>query len=318
MSTIASIDIGSQTIRLLVAEADSSGGFTPIYRNRAIIRLGEAMSGSRMLLPAAIERGVACIADFTREARARGAAYIYPVATACVRNAENAAAFLDQVHRAAGVAPAVLSGTEEARLSLLGVHSVYPSGTDTSLVIDIGGGSTECILLHNGRPGDSESMHLGVIALAETHLQHDPPQPAELESLREDIQAVLQHASRLLPDLAAAAVRPVVIGTAGTATTLAAMNLALTDYHPERINRQVLSYAALQNLLARMICLPAAERSRLPGLEAGRAVVIIPGTLIILSVLDLLQAGELRVSDAGLLEGVIIDALQKKSSGSSV
>jgi exopolyphosphatase/guanosine-5'-triphosphate,3'-diphosphate pyrophosphatase len=310
MKKFASIDIGSQTIRLLVAGVGPAAPLQPVYRDRAIIRLGEGMQGKKVLQPQPMERAVDCVASFIKKARDFGAAEIFPVCTACVRNAENAAAFLQRVLNASGIMPRVLSGDEEARLSMTGVLSALPAGAGRMLIIDIGGGSTEAILLHNAFVQETESFGLGVIGLAEKHLLHDPPLPAEIASLHDAIDFLLQ-SSRVLQFVQKAGCR--LAGTAGTITTLAAMALQMTDYDPEKINGCTLNRHTIASLFDTLIKLPLCERQHIAGLENGRAVVIIPGAAAVLAIMQTVHAETILVSDAGLLEGVLIEKIKSSA-----
>ena len=271
MKRIASIDIGSQTIRLLVAEAGPGSRLNPICRDRLIVRLGEGMNETKRLKNESIERAVQCIRSFVLRANEQGASRIFPVATACIRNAENARDFLEKVYFEAGIMPEVVSGEEEARLSLKGVQSVLSPFEGRALIIDIGGGSTECILVNNKSIASLESMPLGVIGLSEKHLRHDPPLPQELAFMQEDILRIIKSQCSIINSLQEP---PSFAGTAGTVTTLAAMNLKMTRYDPDTINGYQLQRSTIEALYTSMNALPRMERSLMPGLEQGRAVVI--------------------------------------------
>ncbi len=175
MPRYASIDIGTQTIRLLVADMDSSGGLNPVFRDRLIVRLGAGMSGGGRLQDDAIQRALACIKSFISLARKHKAEHIYAAATACVREAANGRAFLDHIFTETNVSVRLLTGEEEAHLSLTGVRSVFKDKQSLSLIIDIGGGSTEFILSGNQSIDCMESIPLGVVHLSEKYLLHDPP-----------------------------------------------------------------------------------------------------------------------------------------------
>ena len=309
MKKFASIDIGSQTIRLLVAECNAAGGFTPMYRDRSIVRLGEGMNREKHLKQDSIERAVRCISNFVKKAKEYNVSEIFPVATACVRNAENARSFLETVYSQTAIMPSVISGEEEALLSLKGVQSVVTSGNGISLIIDIGGGSTELIVTRNTTLSMAESIPLGVIGLSEKHLHHDPPLDREIRKLKADARHILESKSFTLRELVTNKSQPVLIGTAGTVTTLAAMDLKMTDYNPDKINGHILLCNNIEKLFEEMIALSSQKRSLMPGLETGRAIVIIPGTVIVQTIMEIFDRKELMVSDAGLLEGVILEKM---------
>ncbi len=310
MKKIASIDIGTQTIRLLVAEIHTSGSLSALYRDRFIVRLGEGMNKKKHLSNAAINRAVKCIASFVNKSKELGVDKIFAAATACVREAGNSRLFLKLVFDKTGILPSVLSGHEEAILTLKGVQSVYNSTTDTALVMDIGGGSTELTLIKNRSVSMVESLPLGVMGLTEKYLKHDPPLAQEVEALIRNVRFIIKSQSGLLSSIKNDfKLSPVFIGTAGTMTTLAAMDQEMTSYDPCKINRHRLTQKKIQCLLKEMLSKNARQRSLMPGLEEARATVIIPGTQIVLSVMEMINCSEIFVSDAGLPEGIILDKL---------
>jgi exopolyphosphatase/guanosine-5'-triphosphate,3'-diphosphate pyrophosphatase len=309
MKTVASIDIGSQTIRLMVAKVNSSGDFSPVYMERFIARLGKGLNENKLLSPASMNQALKCIVNFVNKTREFDVAEIYPVATACVREADNARQFLKMVFDSTGIMPVVLSGRQEAILSLKGVQSILQPGYNTSIVIDIGGGSTELILTDDRSVSMAESLSLGVIGLSEKYLKHDPPLSEEINSLKRNVSDILKSQSNILNKTKNI---PVLIGTAGTMTTLAAMDLKITSYEPHKINSHVLSRTIIENLLRTLILNKSRKRHLMPGLEKGREVVIIPGAIIALTIMESVNCSEIIVSDAGLLEGVIIDKICQK------
>ncbi len=306
MTICASIDVGSQTIRLLVAEVDGTGTIRPLHRDRAIVRLGEHTESTGILSREAVVRGVDCIRLFVESARRYNAESIRAVATACVRNAVNADTFLSAVSNTAGIAVDVISGPEEAYLSLLGVRSCCTISAGHTVVLDIGGGSTEYILLENAKPVLSRSINLGVIGLSERFLHSDPPTSSETDALKRCVQTAVEPDAAFCTALAAGNSRPLLIGTAGTVTTLAAVDLQLAEYDPDRVNGHILKYSRIQDIFTTMSSLPLRERRFLPGLEEGRALVILSGTVILACAMQSLGCRELTVSDAGLLEGILL------------
>jgi exopolyphosphatase/guanosine-5'-triphosphate,3'-diphosphate pyrophosphatase len=314
MEKYASIDIGSQTIRLLICERNPDGKISPFLRDQTIVRLGEKIHREKRLQETAIQRALGCIKKFIDKAKNHGASVILAIATACVREAENGQQFLAKVYQETGIYPRLLSGEEEAALASRGVQSVFHWSEAPTLIIDIGGGSTELILIQRGNVSLSESLALGVITIAEEHLSNDPPISLELQTLRKEISSVLVSECRLLKQLSKDFQPPVsFVGTAGTVTTLAAMDLQLTSYEPDRINGHLLTREKIEHLYQTMIAMPSQERISLAGLEPGREIVILPGILILCTIMDLLTIDKLWVSDAGLLEGVILDAIKGKT-----
>ena len=309
MPRYASIDIGTQTIRLLIADADSTGKLLPVYRDRSIIRLGEGMTENNFLQKSSAERALTCINNFINIAHQFESQKIFAVATSCVREAQNGKDFLENIYRETSVAVRLLSGDEEAGLSLLGVQSVFQNNHGHALIIDIGGGSTELILT-NGRTVELiESLALGVVYLSEKYFHNDPPLENELFDLTNEINHILTTNCNIYTNLNfKTTVNLRLIGTAGTVTTLAAMKLKMTEYAIDQINGCILTRDELEHIYKEMILIPSNIRRNIPGLEPGREVVIIAGARIVLSIMDLFALRDISVSDAGLLEGILLEA----------
>ena len=304
MKRYASIDIGSQTIRLLIADCDAETLY-PIEHHREIVQLGSNMHSNARLQPDRIELSLACIKRFCERARAIKADTIMAVATACVRRAKNKQDFITQVQQTCGILPEIIDGQQEAQLSRAGVQAVLPNHDGPQVIVDIGGGSTELSFLVSGYFKQSWSLRCGVIAPTEQFLHTDPPGSMEIEAVKTWIRAGFESGGMQNP-LSKSGASPVIIATAGTATTLAAMDLKLRDYEPARINGHRLSCTTINALLQSMLKLPLKIRSELAGLERGRADVIIPGALILQHVLDLFSCTSCTICDSGLLEGIII------------
>ena len=303
MKRYAAIDIGSQTIRLLIADCDAEVLY-PLERAREIVLLGSGMQ-TNTLLPHRIEHAAACIQRFCARARAHNVQEILAVATACVRQARNRLDFTSRVRQSAGISPAIISGQQEAELSRAGVQAVLPVKAGNTVIIDIGGGSTELSFISSGQFKSSLSLPMGVITPAEQFMHTYPPSNAEIEAIRTWAGSLIA-AHRVQLPLPKSGIPPVIIATAGTATSLAAMDLKLQDYAPACINGHLLSLMTINSLLQTMLKLSAAHRGTLPGLESGRAAVIVPGTLILLQLMKYFGSTACAVSDAGLLEGIVI------------
>ncbi len=305
MKRIASIDIGSQTIRLLIADCNARALY-PRERDREIVRLGSGMQDDGMLQPDRIEQAAACMQLFYERARRQDAGEILAVATACVRQARNQRTFLERVQGACGHMPDVLDGRREAWLACCGVLGSIKCPAPSSVIIDIGGGSTELAAVAYGSFQHSVSLPIGVIAASERFMRSDPPSEEDIAALREWIQHKLTdlaaHYSQTFRNAGSA-----LIATAGTATTLAAMDLRLGSYLPDLINGHVLTGAAISALLDDMVSKPLVQRSLMPGLEPGRAAVIIAGAMILQQLMLFFKSADCTVSDSGLLEGIILD-----------
>lgn len=304
----AAIDVGSNTIRLLVVEGESIATLRIVHEEQVITRLGQGLAPGGALHPEAWSRTLAAVRRFAETARAHGAAELQVVGTSALRQARDQSRFARAVREATGLELRVVSGEEEGRLALLGTRwgASVPS---RFLLMDIGGGSTELILADGDRVLIAESLPLGVVDLTERFLTRDPVAGDEYEAVSREVRARLGViAPRLIPYL------PVpLVGTAGTVTTLAALDLALPSYDRGRVQGYRLTRGAIEQLLQRLGRLPTARRAELPCLEPGRADLIIAGIAVCLEVLELVRAQELVVSDFGLREGIILDRLRQAS-----
>jgi exopolyphosphatase/guanosine-5'-triphosphate,3'-diphosphate pyrophosphatase len=286
---VAAIDQGTNTTRLLVADVND-GRVDEVLRRSTITRLGEGVDARRRLLPLPITRVRNCLSEYRRELESLGAERALLVATSAVRDAENGEAFLGEIEWSYGFTTRLLSGDEEAKLTLRGVGAVE----DGTIVVDIGGGSTELISL-----GSRLSTELGSVRLTERLLESDPPTADELEAMAGAIRSVLEE-----HDLSAKRG----IGVAGTVTSLAALDLALVEYDSERVHGHRMSEAAVQGQLERLAALPLAERRELPGLEPERAPVIVTGAAILLETMRHFGLSEIEVSERDLLDGAAAEA----------
>ena len=311
MQRLASIDVGSNTIRLLIAEPEVSAPLRPIHIQRRITRLGENFLPDRILQPEAMDRSIAALKEFVELMGLNGVSECSAGATAVVREASNGSNFLNLVQRETGLGVRLLSGTEEASLSLLGVASVISKRESAMVVFDIGGGSTEIVWQGEGESSAMESCSLpvGVVHLTETFLQGDPPGHEPCLQVRKYVSNVLKELS-----FDQDSHDSLWVGTAGTVTTLASMWYELAKYDPERINGTVLEKAWLADLCARLAEMKLTERRKLTGLEPGREDIILAGGLVTLELMDTFEFSQFAVSDAGLLEGLFLDLCRTLSS----
>jgi exopolyphosphatase/guanosine-5'-triphosphate,3'-diphosphate pyrophosphatase len=286
---VAAIDQGTNTTRLLVADVDD-GRLREVVRRTEITRLGEGVDERHRLLPLPVARVRNCLTAYRREAERLGAERTLLVATSAVRDAENGEAFLGEVEWSYGFTTRLLSGDEEAELMLRGVGTIE----EGALVLDIGGGSTELVML-----GSRTSVDVGAVRLTERFLHTDPPTNDELE-------ACAQHVRALLPQLDATSA----VGVAGTITTLAALDLGLDEYDRERVHRHELSLAGVDRQLARLAALRLAERREVPALEPERAPVIVAGAVIAREVLAAYRLEAMKVSEHDILDGIALAAAE--------
>lgn len=309
----ASIDIGTNTLRLLIAESDCNGHLKPFIYKRAITRLGGGYTDGAGIDPASAQRTFAAIEGFRKVMMEAGVEDVTAVATSVVRRACNRGWFLREVFNRTGINVDVISGDEEARLSLAGVLSVIDGKkAGKRLVIDIGGGSTEFIATSGEELTGAWSMEMGVVHLSERHLKSDPPDKKDLDALEGEISGVIAALKGLMkndktdPEKYSGEKGAALVGTAGTITTLAAIDQGLEVYDRERINNYTLSKPKVRNIYDYLCGLTLRERGHVLTLEKGREDLIIPGAAITLTVMEAFGFNEIKVSDAGLLEGVII------------
>jgi exopolyphosphatase / guanosine-5'-triphosphate,3'-diphosphate pyrophosphatase len=315
---VAAIDLGTNTVRLLIGEPDGAGGYRPVFAAQEITRLGQGMLADRLLQPEPIRRSLDVLRRFRLASESHAAARIVVVGTSALREAKNREAFLDRAQRETGLRVRVISGEEEARLTLLGVQTALSISRGAILLMDIGGGSTEFILAQGPEVRAVVSTGLGVVKLTEAYLKSDPPLPEELEAVRDLAAARLARLRRQdLPDVAWGTAQQDVtfVGTAGSVTSLAAIDLALVRYNPRRVNGHRLSRERVEALCRELTCLSLARRRRVPGLEPARADVIVAGALVCLGAMDGFNFSEVTVSDGGLREGLLLHLLTSLPSG---
>jgi len=307
----AAIDIGSNTLRLLVAGDAEPGELFPwhdVYRTHRIVRLGEGLHESGRLTEAGMARALAALTEFAKLIIEHGGNLTdtHAVATAAMREAENGRAFRSRIERETGIRVQIIGGEVEARLSLAGAAAVLQPDTRADMLLfDIGGGSTEFIRVRDKRLVDAVSRKLGVVRLVEAHLAGDPPSPEDYRAMVQAADAHLDEVTAGWPDGRAPGH---LVGTAGTVTTLAATHLDLYPYDVARINNLRLSHAEFAALRDRLLAMNHAQRQALRTIEPGRADLIVAGLAIIDAIFDRWSYPELIVVDAGLLEGAWLDA----------
>jgi len=306
---LASIDIGSNTLRLLIAEGRTSARLKPIRVERRITRLGEQFLPTKTLQPSAVARSIAALREFAQFMAENGVQDYLAAATAVVREAGNGVAFLRRVEEEARIRVRVLSGTEEAEFALRGAALVVRGGDAPIVLFDIGGGSTEVIRQASGGSlgPESVSLPIGVVHLTETFLREDPPGLEACGRLGGHVRAVLEAVK-----FSASMDGVIWVGTAGTVTTLAAIYLELENYGPEQISGVVLERPWLVNLCNRLARMPVAARRGIVGLEPGREDIILAGALVTLELMNTFRFSQATVSDAGLLEGLFLELCRSR------
>jgi exopolyphosphatase/guanosine-5'-triphosphate,3'-diphosphate pyrophosphatase len=279
---VAAVDLGTNTTRLLVADVDD-GRVEEIAVRARITGLGEGVDARRKLLPLPIARVRNALTDYRRELESLGAERVLAVATSAVRDADNGEAFLGEVEWSYGFTTRLLSGKEEAAVTLRGVGDI----AEDTLVLDIGGGSTELIMRDF-----ATSLDVGSVRMT--------------EQFGEDVDAIAAYVRPLLPDL-----RPTrAIGVAATNTSLAALDLRLAEYDRDQVHGHVLTREAVEDLVARLAEMPLDERRRLPAFDPDRAPVIVAGATIVREVLRRYDLDAIEASEHDLLHGVALAAAE--------
>ena len=306
---LAAIDIGSNSIKLVVVEAPSSDSFNVLASEREVVRLGQETLVNKHVSDAALHRAIECLRRFRSIAETHGVEEIAAIATASVREADNSAEFLHAVEKQTGLHVQVLSGIEEARLiGLAASQGCTPKGS-TSLNIDIGGGSTEISIFHDAEPLILRSVKLGAVGLTDRFIRSDPPEPDELNDLRNEIRVSLEGiASEMRQhrwDYATA--------TSGTALTVGA---ALNHVAPPAST--VVTLVDLNRLNLTLAELTVAQRGTIAGIPPQRADIILAGGLVLEGVMSALSIESVNTCDWSLREGVIIDRLHAETSTGSL
>jgi exopolyphosphatase / guanosine-5'-triphosphate,3'-diphosphate pyrophosphatase len=285
---VAALDLGTNTTRLLVADVDGEQIEEVVKRTR-ITRLGEGVDARHRLLPLPMASARNCLTEYRGELESLGAERALLVATSAVRDAENGEAFLGEIEWSYGFTTRLLSGDEEADLTLRGVGRAG----DSALILDIGGGSTELV-----GAAQRISLDIGAVRLTERHLPSDPPTDGELGACAAAVRSVLPDGPS--PERA--------IGVAGTITSLAALDLALDEYDPEQVHGHRLTIGGVEQQLSRLAAMPLSERCQVPALDPERAPVIVAGAVILREVLAHFGLEEIEASERDILHGIALEA----------
>jgi exopolyphosphatase / guanosine-5'-triphosphate,3'-diphosphate pyrophosphatase len=295
---VAVIDIGSNSTRLLVADVED-GRVSPIERRSTVTRLGRGVDLSGRLATEAIEAACGAVDPYVATVGEMGVEALDAIATSAVRDAENGSAFIAELRERFALSARVLDGEEEARLTYLGATSETSPEVPT-LVIDIGGGSTEMIVGEGRQIEFHTSLQAGVVRHTERHLIHDPPTPVELEALAADLRGLIEAATLRAPRAEAG------IAVAGTPTSLAAIELELVPYDPARVHGHVLELRSIQRMLSRLASAPLAQRAEIAGLHADRAPTIVAGVVTLVEAMRAFDLERITVSEHDILYGAAI------------
>ena len=299
MTHVAAIDCGTNSTRLLVADGEGR----TVERLMRITRLGQGVDATGRLAPEAVDRTVAVLREFRDVMDRHGVERVRMTSTSAARDASNRDDFFAAAQAVVGVAPELLGGEEEARLSFLGATAELDPDDGPFLVADIGGGSTEFAVGVPPEPDGVLSADIGCVRLTEKFLHSDPPQPEELSQAFDVVRGHLDDVARVIPSVLD--VRRF-LGLAGTVTTMAAVELGLGTYDRDRIHHFVLTRAAAEDVFRTLATERRADRLHNPGLEEARADVIVGGAVIVTAIMRYFEFEECLVSEADILDGLAL------------
>jgi exopolyphosphatase/guanosine-5'-triphosphate,3'-diphosphate pyrophosphatase len=303
VSTFATIDVGTNTTLLLVARAEPSGAITGLENRAEITRLGRGIGAGGALGADGIARTLDALRAYAALARQHGAR-VAAIGTEALRRAPNGAEFLGPAAEILGVPVEVIDGGREAALTFRAATASFPAeAAGSMIVVDIGGGSTEIVVSEGGQVQWSRSLPLGSVRLTERHVRHDPPEAGEVDAITREVDGAL--AAVPWPP------RPVLVGVAGTVTSLAAMAMHLASYDPARVHGFELDGAALDAEIARLALSAQPERERIVGLDPKRADVILAGALILRRIAAAARVPSIRVSDRGIRWGLLYELRER-------
>jgi len=308
VTRVAAIDCGTNSIRLLVADCDpATGELVDLDRRMTIVRLGQGVDRTGRLAPEALERTFAACREYAAVIKELGAERLRFVATSASRDAENRDDFVRGVLDILGVEPEVISGDQEAEFSFTGATAELQGRDDLAtpyLVVDIGGGSTEFVV-GNAHVRAARSVDVGCVRMTERHLVRegvvsDPPSEAQIAAMRADIEAALDLAEETVPLREARTL----VGLAGSVTTVSAIAQELPEYDSERIHHSRISRAKVREITEWLLHSTHAERATVPSMHPGRVDVIAAGALVLLSIMERIDAEEVVVSEHDILDGI--------------
>lgn len=297
---VAAFDCGTNAIRLLVADV-VDGAVQDVRREMRIVRLGEGVDRTGAFAPAALARTFEACHEYAAIVGELGVAAMRFAATSASRDVRNRDAFVAGVQAALGIEPEVISGHEEAALSFTGALSGLLGVERPTLVVDIGGGSTEFVLGVDV-PAHMASVDMGCVRMTERYVRNDPPSAAEMTQLRQEVDRLIAHAAERVPFDEATSL----VGLAGSVTTVAAMALDLPCYDPARIHGSRIARAQVEAVTRTLVQMTRAERAALPFMHPGRVDVIGSGATILAAVMAATGAGEVVVSEHDLLDGLAL------------
>jgi exopolyphosphatase/guanosine-5'-triphosphate,3'-diphosphate pyrophosphatase len=300
---VAVVDIGTNSTRLLVADV-ADGQVSEVERRSTVTRLGRGVDTSGQLAGEAVDEVCRTVAEYIEAYEPLGVGRVNAIATSAVRDATNSGAFIAELRERFGLDARILKGAEEAGLVYLGAFAERPAAVDSTLVIDIGGGSTELVVGAGGEVGFYTSLQAGTVRHTERYLRTDPPDPGELEALASDVRSLID--AELTGEAIATASEGIAV--AGTPTSLAAIDLELDPYDPELVHGHRLPLDSIQRMCSLLSSMTLEERLEVTGLHPGRAPTIVAGVVILIQVMRAFGLKEVEVSEHDILHGAALEA----------
>ena len=301
---IAVVDIGTNSTRLYIADTKNGRVTNELTRRTKVTRLGAGVDKDGRLADDAQQRVFTTLEDYRHDIDEHQAERAIAVLTSAVRDATNGREFAQQVEKQYGLEPHVLTGDDEARLTYLGATSERdPQDRTPTLVVDIGGGSTELVIGAGQDIAFHRSTQAGVVRQTERHLHNDPPTDDEQRALAEDVKNIIEDG---VPEDRRRAVQHA-IAVAGTATSLAAIAQELDPYDPQKVHGYLIDRPECQRILKRLAAMPLPERREVKGLDPDRAPTIVAGVIILLEVLTLFGLDAVEISENDILRGAALD-----------
>jgi exopolyphosphatase/guanosine-5'-triphosphate,3'-diphosphate pyrophosphatase len=307
--TYAAIDIGTNTLRLLIAQVDFNSlenvySLKEICSERIITRLGDGITRDGFISDRSMRKSLDALEHFSRIVSDKKVTKTSVIATSALREARNSEDFITKAKKSPGFDVRIISGKEEAKTTAKGMM-LGMDIPEEAIQIDIGGGSSEIIYSKNGEPELMQSLDLGVVYLSSRYMKSDPPSAAMIEEMETEITGVINSETTAFDNLIQNSTR--LIGTAGTITTLAAVAQDLESFDHDRIHKSRMSATKVSSIFSRIAYISSGERSEFIPFERERLDIIVPGTLILLKIMERFSFDEITVSDYGLREGIILD-----------
>jgi exopolyphosphatase / guanosine-5'-triphosphate,3'-diphosphate pyrophosphatase len=295
------VDIGTNSTRLLVADV-GDGRIAEVERRTSVTRLGRGVDTSRQLAAEAVDEVCRTVGEYIEAYESLGAERVSAIATSAVRDAANAGAFIAELRERFALDARILDGAEEARLVYLGAGATRRTA-DSTLVVDIGGGSTELVVGTGEEITFFASLQAGTVRHTERYLKADPPDAGELEALAGDVRSLID--AELTGEAIASASKGIAV--AGTPTSLAAIDQELDPYDPERVHGYRLSLGSIQRMCSLLASKSLEERLQVTGLHPGRAPTIVAGVVILIQVMRAFGLTEIEVSEHDILYGAALE-----------